>query len=157
MPETKREKLVAACIARMQGITQANGYQTDLGLDVRDWDVRVQATNDDAADIDDDAPCLIVADLDETPDPRDLDEEQTRASLTMQIRIIAKGQTANFYRQAIADVKQAIGIDRDWNELAITTKPGRDGFLIPQEAFSIAGAAVEFTVEFITATFNPYE
>lgn len=157
MPDTLRQQLVDAVIARMQGITIAQGYQTDLGLDVRDWDVRIQATEDDAADLADDAPCLIVADLDSEPDPRDLDEGATLATVTIQLRIIGTKQPASWYRSAIGDVQQAVKSDRTWGELAITTRPGRDGFIIPQEAFSIAGAAVEIQVDYITQTFNPFE
>ena len=37
MPDTKRQKIISAIVARMETIRTANGYQTEIGAHVDDW------------------------------------------------------------------------------------------------------------------------
>lgn len=148
MTDTKRQRIFDAVVARMETILTANGYQTDIGANVSEWESRFD---------EEELPALSVCDL---PDEVSKDSIHSRGSkhrLLMQVRIFtSKGTKAADLRRMIGDVVRAVGQDLTWGGLAIDTEPGSEGFVVPKEALEIAGGAVEFTVVFATATFDPF-
>lgn len=149
MADTKRQKIVDAFLARMREIQPAAGYETDIGSRVWEW-----RTDFDANDQPDELPALSVCDLPE----QSRDDGLHVHALTIQARIFLKSaDRTGDARKIIGDVIKAIGTDPEWAGLALGTKPKMDGFIIPPQSFSVAGAAVEVVVEYVTGAFNPFE
>lgn len=154
MADTKRQKIVAAVIARMQTIRTANGYQTEIGARVEEWAQRF-----DEAELEEQPSKAIlgVYDLPDQVSKESLHSKGATHQLRVQVRIFITGATpARELRKMIGDVVAAIGADLTWGYLARDTEPGSEGFIVPEESMQVAGAAVEFTVVFNTATFDPY-
>lgn len=148
MSVTKRQKIVDAVIARLSTISVEAGYETDLGARVEEWPVRFDESE---------VPAVGVYDL---PDEITKDSLHSRGAthrLKIQVRIFtAKGARARDLRQMIGDVVRGVGEDILWGGLAMDTEPNSEGLIIPTEAMEVAGAAIEFTVVYNTATFDPY-
>lgn len=137
---SKRQQIVDKVVARMQAISVANGYQTDLGASVYDFE-----TNFDDADL----PALSVCDLIAA---HELANAQPTAAnqidtLSLQLRVFCKADTRPaFLRTAIADIWRAIKVDPRWDGAALYTIPKRSGIVLNDEAFQIGGAAVEIEI-----------
>lgn len=150
MADSKRQKLVDAIVARMQTISVANGYKTELGANVYDW--RVDFDQDELPAL---SVCDLIADNDwDNPNSR----RQIRI-MPVQLRIFTRSDTlASAVREYMDDVERAIRQDDRWTvsnvALAMHTRPMRDGFLIPEGQFEIVGAIVEVEITFITEKFN---
>ncbi len=153
MPETIRQKLVAAIITTLGQIRVSNGYQTDVGATVLDFPRQVQATYGQ-----DELPVLGVFDVDSTTSRENLNARKFDRVLTIQIRAYLKKDTPGpEIRKIIGDIETAIGTNPRWNGLAMATMPAREGVVIQSEDFEISAAAVEVTILYPTCAFNPYE
>jgi hypothetical protein len=154
MADTKRQKIVDAVIARMQTIRTANDYQTEIGARVEEWARRFDEDELKAQ------PSKAILGVYDLPDEVGKDSKNSIGSahrLRMQVRIFITSATpARELRKMIGDVVKAIGTDILWGYLAMDTEPGSEGFIVPTDAMEVAGAAVEFTVVYATATFDPY-
>ena len=159
-PKTIRQRLIDALIARLARIQTANGFQTDIGLEpADDWPTRYSEVELR------ETTRMGVVDLTDTAVQEYPDEKKIPHVLTLQVRIFhARGTTPAELRVMMGDVEQAIVSDettgaRDatFGGLAIDTKPTESSFIVPRETFAIDGAAVSFTVEFLTEPFNAYE
>jgi hypothetical protein len=92
-------------------------------------------------------------------------EKAVTNTLPCQIRIFLKrSPNADEVDDYIGDVMRAIvtnhetgAYDPTFGGLAIDTKPDEDGFIVPRETFEIDGAAVGFTVEFLSGPFDAYD
>ncbi|HWQ36955.1 MAG TPA: hypothetical protein VNQ79_29255 [Blastocatellia bacterium] len=147
--DTIRQQLVDAVVARMQTISVAGGYETDLGARVADWPRRFH---------EDELPALGVYDLQQQDEKENIGSRRTVHRLPVQIRIFISSDTpARELRRMIGDVERAIGADQRWGGLAVSTWPRQSGYVIPREAFEIAAAAVEVEIEYLTETFNPFQ
>lgn len=153
MADSLRQKIIDAIIVRMSSILTTNGYVTNIGANVYDW--RTQFHEDEL-------PAVSVCDLTaETVTPDGVSNPRRVAHLlTVQIRVYAvRDETPANIRSMIADVITAIGQDDRWHSggvgLAMTTRPVRDGFLIPQDSFEIIGGFVEVEVSYLTEKWNP--
>jgi hypothetical protein len=155
MADTKRQKIVAAVIARMQTIRMVNGYQTEIGARVEDWARRFDEEELKAQ------PSKAILGVYDLPDEVGKDGKHAIGEthrLRMQVRIFITGSTlATELRKMIGDVVAAIGKDILWGYLAMDTEPSTEGFVVPNAAMEVAGAAVEFIVVYATATFDPYQ
>jgi hypothetical protein len=137
----------------MQGITIANGYQTDIGASVHDWPVRVQGTKQA-----DELPLLGVYDVEGTTQRDSFDAKKTQRQLTIQLRCyIRKDTPSRELRKIIGDIEQAISVDERWNKLAVATMPSREGVVIESENFETSAVAVEIVIHYLTCAFNSYE
>lgn len=152
MADSKRQKIVDAIVARMETITTANGYTTNIGANVHDWRVNFQ---------DDELPAVSVCDLiaDAAQVSGRADPRETVHLMSVQIRIYAaKGDDPANIRNMLKDVMRAIRQDDRWTVsnvgLAMLTRPVRDGFIIPEDSFEVVGGTVEIEVQFITQKFN---
>jgi hypothetical protein len=154
MADTKRQKIVDAVIARMQTIRTANEYETDIGARVEDW-----ARRFDEAELKEQPSKAIlgVYDLPDQVDKEGKNSVGVTRRLRMQVRIFISSATpARELRKMIGDVVEAVGTDITWGYLAMDTEPESEGFIVPNDSMEVAGAAVEFTVVYTTATFDPY-
>lgn len=152
MPDSKRQRLVAAIVARMQTILTVNGYATNIGRTVEDWRTNWQQ---------DELPAISVSDLTaEAVVPEGSNPQRTVWLMPVQIRVYAeKDETgAANIREMIKDINRAIRQDDRWKVsgvgLAMITRPLRDGFIIPDESFEVIGGVVEIEIQFFTAKFD---
>lgn len=157
MPDTIRQQLVNQIKLRLAAISVGNGYQTNLGArPIQEWPVAFQENE---------CPALGVCDLVSKGTQQYPHEKRINNVLPLQVRIFLKrGTTPEEARTMIADVMQAIVTDPitgtpdpRFGGLAVDTKPDEDGFVVPTDTFQIDGAAVTFTVEFLSAPFNAYQ
>jgi hypothetical protein len=100
MADSIEQKIVSAIVARMQTILTTNGYQTNIGQKVRDWETNWQ---------EEDLPAISVftgrAASKDVPTGR----RKTQHLLPVTIGIsLKRGTTAANARTAISDVKRAI-------------------------------------------------
>lgn len=153
MPSTRRQQIIDAIVLRLQTITTANGYATNAGALVEDWPRRFD---------DDECPALGVCDVTESSDKGDRESGTETHTLTVQVRVFVAANTpAPTLRAIIGDVQKAVGVNQYWSDLlgeplATGTWPRRAGMIVPSEAMELAGAAVEFDVQYQTETFNPF-
>lgn len=160
--KTKRQRLFDLVVARMQAIRTANGFQTDAGALVEKWAPRL----DDAELAPLPSKCALgVYDLPDEVSKESMDSKGSTHRLRFQVRVfITKGVVKDdALRAVIGDVVDAVGRDILWTDpeterpLAMDTEPGSEGFVVPTEAMEVAGGAVEFTVVYATALFDPYQ
>lgn len=152
MADSKRQKIVDAIVARMQTILVTNGYSTDIGLRVKDWE-----TNWDQSEM----PAVGVCDLpaqaaDSSQDGR---LDRTIWLMPVQIRIYAnKASTPANVREMVKDVQAAIRTDPQFKvltvPLAMQSWPETEGFMIPDDSFEISGGVLQFTVQYHTRKFD---
>ncbi|MEO8650606.1 MAG: hypothetical protein ABI539_15695 [Acidobacteriota bacterium] len=150
--DSKRQKIVAAIIARMETILTTGGYTTNIGQNVHDWRVNFQ---------DDELPAVSVCDL-----PATAADESQRGKLDrtiwlmpVQIRAYAKkGETPANVRHMIKDIQAAIRVDDQFivtgQPLLMGSYPETEGFIIPEDSFEVVGGTVQFTAMFITQRFS---
>ncbi|HYY95279.1 MAG TPA: hypothetical protein VE713_12240 [Pyrinomonadaceae bacterium] len=166
--QTKRQRIVERVVARMQTISIENGFQTDAGQLVKKWAARLDDKTIEASP----AKCqLSVCDLLDEVSKESKQSKGATHRLRVQVRIFkAKGNADDDLRTIIGDVVDAVGRDVAQNEwpailwpdetgkpLAMDTEPSSEGFVIPTEAMEISGGAVEFTIVYATAVFDPYQ
>lgn len=150
MADSKRQQIIDAIIVRMQLIQIANGYETDLGSNVQDWE-----TNYDDSEL----PALSVCDAVEihTLVNNQPDAVQQKNVLPVQLRIFVKADTrAEELRKMFADLNKAIAVDAAWGNLAMWTIPVKTGMVIPETDFVIGGGAMEIEIHYLTNTFDSY-
>jgi hypothetical protein len=177
---TIRQQIVDKLKLRLGRIAVANGFQTDIGASLQTDEARENAdwpTNIDELEV---RAATLFGIFDRETEttqafPR---EKQVGNVMPIQVRIYHARQTSPAeLRTMIGDVKKAIIENEDtgerdpqwrtWDQaagayvecsnLAIDTRPTRDGFIVPNNVFAIDAGAVEFQVEFLTEPFNDYE
>jgi hypothetical protein len=141
-----RQRLVDKVKLRFQGIRTTAGYLTDIGLRV--FLCRPVQPKDD------ECPALNIWDVDEESKPFLSGIHEHR--LKIQVYVYAVGAGVDVYiRQVVADLAQAIGLDRKWDGLAVDTEPGRNTYEIDQETKRLTGAVLyEFTIKYWTPSWN---
>jgi hypothetical protein len=159
-PTTIRQQIVDKLKLRLARISVANGFQTDIGATAaEDWPTNF---NDDELR---EATRLGIFDLVNESTQEFPREKKIANALPLQVRIFHSCDTTPAQlRVMIADVMKAI-IEHEttgqreatFDGLAVDAKPNNDGFIIPRETFAIDGAAVGFTVEFLSEPFNAYQ
>jgi hypothetical protein len=168
--KTKRQRIIDAVVARMRTISVANGFQTDAGAKVFEWAARMDEGEIDAL------PSKVALSVCDLPAEGSKESKQSKGStyrMRIQVRILkGRGTDPAALRAVLGDVVDAVGRDVTqadldpllWPEaanggkyLAMDTEPGDEGFVLPTEAMEIKGGAVEFTIVFATAVFDPYQ
>lgn len=168
--KTKRQRIIDAVIARLKTITVANGFQTDAGAQVDDWPVRFDEEELKAL------PALAALGVYDLPDEVSKASKHAKGSahrLRVQVRVHQSAAlSAAALRVIVGDVVDAVGRDvtqptldpllwpeaaNDGKYLAMDTAPEQEGLIFPEGALEVSGAAVEFTIEYATAVFDPYQ
>lgn len=148
--DAKRQRIVDSIIARMQLITVAGGYKTNLGNTVEDWRVDYDESELETGAL---SVCDLVENSTLAHDQPTADLQ--RNVLPVQLRIFTKAtERASELRKMIADVNQAIRVDTRWGGLALWTLPKQSGMVIKPDEFKLGGAAVEIEITYLTETFN---
>ncbi len=153
MADSKRQKIVDAIVARMETILTTNGYSTNIGGRVKDWE-----TNWDQKELPAVSVCDLPANAADTSQDGRLD--RTIWLMPVQIRIhAAQGETPANVREMVKDVQKAIRTDPQFIvstvPLAMQSWPETEGFMIPDDSFEISGGVLQFTVQFHTRKFDP--
>ena len=161
MPDNRLQRLVNAVKLRFQAIRIANGYNSDLGLRVHLW------RDSEAVPFqDDELPALNFRD-------KSAEVEQRLSGIhdheiTFEVDVITNKFTLDHEaRRLLADVIQAIGVDRQWTEptddpevtpikLAVDTLPVRWEFGVTATGKALAGCRYVFMVRQRTRSFDPY-
>lgn len=157
MSLTKRQKIVSVIIDSLKEIKIMNGYQTNLGSRIEDWETDWQ--EDDLID----APATSVCDLIAEVDEDKLNEAFDLYSLPIQIRTsFSSAVRASNARLYLGDVLKALkplkdGFGTAGQVLAETVDLKREGFVLADDGFKVAATAVEITVTYYTERFNAYE
>lgn len=145
---------------RAATILTAGGYATDLGLNVREWESWIQQEDIPASGI------LSICDLPAVAASSDQARaERVKTGITIwlmpvQFRIfLPRGSSSHAnLRTAIKDVNRMIRQDRYWTVggigLAVATRPQREGPLLDEDTFEIAGAVVEVEIKYMTKEFD---
>jgi len=166
MPDSVRQRIITAVLARFAAITTANGFQTDIGENVTEWNlIPIQERLLSGVDV---------------SDPKDTAEPAVSNSgedheLTLKATHHWKSgdATPENLRKATADIFRAIGLDRYWHENTtisagpIATKSGsalaRNGTVadvdqmdLSQGGKIVGAAQVTFRIRYRTETLNPY-
>lgn len=156
MADSKRQKIVDAVKTRMAAILVSGGYDTDLGQNVEEWSQHLQ--QEDIPDAGVLSVCDMVAEAAGTSGRSN--PQETVWQMPIQLRIwLPKSRTsmANL-RTALKDVNRAIREDDRWQVagvgLVMISRPLREGPIVPEDSFEVAGAFLDFEVQFITQKFN---
>ncbi len=146
----KKEQIVQAVKTRLETITTANGYHTNLGSNIYEWKQNPHNETDVLAAVIRDTDCEEVNILDQSSSGI-----HTKI-LSMEIEIIAASSTVPaVLRQAEADVNKAIGTDTTFGGLAIDTTPVNSIPLYPnQNEKRIAGLQRTVEIHFRTVAWQ---
>lgn len=158
MADSKRQKIVSAIVARMQGIDGTGDYTFDLNGHVgdsrTDWDA-----GDDETGRASELPAVSVFDGDANANPSSPNPRSTIHAMSVLIRgFTARGETAANARNLIKDIQRAIRVDDKWHvsgtPLAMQTRQVRDSIVRSADSFEVEGCEVEIEVQFQTEKFN---
>lgn len=157
MADSKRQDIVELIVTALGAINGTGAYVTSIGTTVTDWGLNFQ---------EDELPAVSVCDISETV----VDDGQGDGygdvydlmKLTVQIRVQFKTATRPAEcRKAIADILTALRAKQRWNNgttnLALQTDYKSAEFLMDEEKFSIAAAAVNIEIFYKTEIFNGYQ
>jgi hypothetical protein len=159
--KTKRQRIVELVVARMQTIRTANHFETDAGELVQQWMTRPDESELAATA----SKCALgVFDLPDEVSKESMHSKGATHRLRVQIRIFVTGSDKHTrLRTIIGDVVAAVGSDLLWTDpdtgksTSRDTEPEQEGLILPEQAMEVAGGAVEFTIVFATAVFDPYQ
>lgn len=162
MPDSIEQKIITAIVTRLGTISTGNGFQTNIGAKVRDWETNWQ---------EEDLPAISVftgrAASDQAPTGRRFTQHLLPVTIVISLK---RGTSAANARTAISDVKMAIRggptatgeIWERWPDngaatgvgLAMWTREVAHSIQTPQDSLEIIGTQVEIDVAFITQKFN---
>ena len=153
----RHQEILDSIKTTLQTILIANGYHTDLGLNVyvNKANSIISSSNDDALNIKDVALTALTAKTGGMVNFFDY-------TMLVEISIHFKGATAiTKIREGIWDVQKAIGTNIKWDDQAINTYPPEGSEFIQmvfeQEENTIVGAKINIIVEFRTKQWNEDE
>ena len=147
-PNSIRQQIMAAIKTRFQGITVANGYQTNIGQNVSEWKDSPWGQD-------------IVSGVDlRDPDCSGTVDAYPTHTFRMIVNAIAfakSGATtpAEIRNKTLGDINKAIGVDPQWGGLSINTEPPTDSIIVEQAEKIIGGVDVTFVVVFRTKAWDP--
>ena len=140
--DPKRQQILDAVKARLQTVLIANGYKTDIGAHVTEWDT---------VPMDQNVETMLLEYRDEEEDRIDVTVGQQDMVLPVRIRNRTAGSTAlAAMRNILADVALAmISVDPTWGGLANDTNQDGPATLDKgQAADTVAAAEIVFKIEY---------
>lgn len=135
----KQQQIIDAVITRLGSIKKANGYETDIGNDVREWDT--------AHDNEDELPIVDVRDDDTVA----VDDSGAMFVFEMPLSIEIKtaGSTSKSdARKMIFDVYKAVKQDPDFGNLADNTFPQTHAIEVEQENKQVSRVLIKILIKF---------
>lgn len=152
----RQQDLFNAVKTRLATITTANGYWSNAGQKINEWQMTpVDAANDPTL-----LPCICLSDTDERNlGPGENVNENSSSRLfgvdfEAALLLAEADQTATNARQAKADLIKAIGKDQTFGNLAKRTEPGDVKLLTNKDGVRISGVLFKFTVKYVRKTWE---
>lgn len=150
MPESLRQQIINAVDVRLKTIKIANGYETDIGLNVNRWKA-IPISSDKEYE-------LIYRDVSEDASAENAAIGKHEHTLHFEVEIITKAGSIsdNQIRKMIADIEKSISAGETWGGLAQRTIPEGNEINILQSEKIIGGAIIRFAIIYRTNRWNPY-
>lgn len=164
MPDSIEQKIITAIITRLGTISILNGFQTNIGAKVRDWETNWQQG---------DLPAISV--FSGRTQPQETVPERRAIQRIMAVTIavsLERGTTAANARTAISDIYKAIRTGNTaannylferWPVsstppgLAMWTREAGHQIQTPPDSNEIIGAQVDLDIMYISSKFNSEE
>jgi len=138
-----QQQVIDAVKALLENITRDNEYNTDLGLNVKEWYLDGEET---------DAPYTDVRDNDDVVVESNGGFEWT---LPLDILSVAGGETSRVEaRKMIGDIYQALGTRPTLNDLVSCIEPVKHRLLSEKGSALVSGVLVTIKVSFATDTWS---
>lgn len=135
-----RQTLVDRILARFALITTANGYLTNVGAKVREW----QTTPLDETEL----TTLLVRDTIASVQPDPNGSNSSRRTWSQQIIVDAvlpeTAQNAVEARKTISDINKAVGVDQTWGGLARRSDQVNEKLMLDKTGGRVAGVQLIF-------------
>lgn len=134
--------------ARLQAITIANGYQTDIGLRVYRGKLRLDESH---------MPCAVIVEDDDDSSSAQLAHCKTTAPYLLEGHAACDPDNPNDVgHQIVADLKKAIfGGDLTFNKKAIACRYGGRSILPRTDGLALISAHIVIAVDFVENLANP--
>jgi hypothetical protein len=151
MPDSKRQRIVAAAVERMKLINGTGDYVTDLNDQVADSRTNWQQ---------DELPAVSVFDMNAEATMTSAGGQKGAVhAMGLSFRaFVVRGSDASAVRQLLADIQTAIRQDETWTDgsgpIAMQTRQIGDSIIRMPESFEIDGGTVDTEVQFITKKFD---
>ncbi len=133
-----RQSIVNAVRQRLGTILTANGYNTDIGANVLEW----QTTPVPSGDL----PAVTFRDTDSETEAWTMSERDVK--LKVAIEAFGSDVSASVLRNYIEDIYAAIAVDETWGGLALVTEPVSDTIDMRKADEGIGRAQVNITIEY---------
>ena len=137
-----RQEIVNAIRSRLSEILVANGYDTDLGLNVFEWKVTAFAVSE--------LPGVCFRDTERSVTELTGGLRENRLTVEFILGAASGTATASTIRQAVADVVRCIDTDPTWGGLAWDTAIESDEMFMDHEGKLTGLAKVTATVKYQT-------
>lgn len=156
MADSIRQQLVDLVVAAVENIDGTGSYQTSIGTTVTDWGLNFQ---------EDELPAVSVCDTSESvvDDGKGDGYGELFDLMRLDVQIRVQFKTAERpaeCRKAIADILTALRGNEQWSNgssnLALATDYKSAQFILDEERFSIAAAAVDIQIFYRTQKFNAF-
>jgi len=147
MPASIRQQIIDAVETRLKTIKVANGYETDIGLNVNVWHV---------TDLQE--PELPAIDIRDTSESIEVRGGNHICTLTIEIEAKVSGASSGVsMRDILADIIKAVGTDPSFSGLVQETKPlQNDSFGFGKQDKTIASILMTFEMRYLVKAFKPY-
>lgn len=147
---TKRQDIVDRLISLFETILISNGYQTDIGANVHDFETHFQDEDLPALSV-----CDLVADIEFVNAQKEAPAQQKNLNLQLKIFTGQETKVTNL-RLMLADINKCLGTDKRLGESVLWINPTREGIISDDQTFEIAGAAIELEVAYLINSFDDY-
>lgn len=150
MPDSIRQQIMDALVVRLRTILTADGYETNLGLNITEWrttDVQVsELTSNPVADVRDVSESVVISGGNEIH------------SLEVEITAYVLGSTMQTgTRDVIADIDAAIGTDPTFDGLVQKLPPvGNESVRTEQKDRKVGSVDINLTLDYVTGRFSPF-
>ena len=158
MADDVRQKIVDAVKSRLQTITTGNGYETNVGGNVKVW--RDMSSSPFASG---DLDALNIRDMRTEASREGQPMGTTQHEMTMHIEAATKDNTMardKKLRKILADLIKAIGTDRQWTvsgaKLAWNTQIESTAIDVQHKGEILGGCQLVISILYRTLDFDPY-
>jgi hypothetical protein len=152
----RQQDLFDAVRTRFSSITTANGYSSNVGQKINEWQLTaVDAANDPTL-----LPCICLSDpVERNLGPGENVNENSSSRLfglefEVALLLAESDQSAAKARQAKEDLIKAIGKDQTFGRLAKRTEPGDVQLITNKDGVRISGVLFKFTVKYVRKTWE---
>lgn len=159
MPDSIRQILVDAVLARLRAIKLGPTYQTSIGANIFEWrDLEAEPWLDVEPDV------LVVRDREEPAVDGSIQPHTHDKGLAFELEFRTAGGPAGsgvpaprYGRNIIADIEKALGQDKFWSGKARGTSPLSVSIFDVKKAGRVyAGARLKFSIKYRNKAFDPF-